>query len=30
VRPGVDCLLLSATTGAGIQAWYEWVAAAAA
>jgi hydrogenase nickel incorporation protein HypB len=29
VRPGVDCLLLSATTGAGIQAWYEWVGASA-
>jgi hydrogenase nickel incorporation protein HypB len=28
VRPGVDCLLLSATTGAGIQAWYEWIGAA--
>jgi hydrogenase nickel incorporation protein HypB len=27
VRPGVPWLVLSATTGAGTQQWYEWVAA---
>ncbi|HXO52220.1 MAG TPA: hydrogenase nickel incorporation protein HypB, partial [Mycobacterium sp.] len=29
VNPGVEVLPLSATSGAGIQAWYDWISAQA-